>query len=179
MRLRLISDGDLIMHKLISSIFLVFLSTSSFSSGVRAEPASIQGYDGYIFGMTLSDALAMHSNAKQTKCDYVGVSTCIIYPTTISTYTGIVTVQFKGAEPKRVSRILITFSSPEEPTFSCKAITKTMVSLLVDKYGSNAVSTPGKAIWTFPHGGAVALVTLCKEDNLGIIIISYEPSNTL
>jgi hypothetical protein len=85
--------------------FLCVLSIALIApTQLAAEINKVEGFEGYKFGMTLNEALAVRPSAKQTQCDYKNVAICIEYPTTVSVFRSTVVAQFeRGVSPLRLS----------------------------------------------------------------------------
>jgi hypothetical protein len=140
----------------------------------------VEGFEGYKFGMTLDEALAVRPTAKTTQCDYKGIAACIEYQTTLSAFSASVAVQFRKAAPLLLSRILVrirSFGEPNDPR--CYEAGREILKLLVAKYGSEPFIKDRTATWASAEGGAVSLLTLCANEDKGINIITYEPSSAL
>jgi hypothetical protein len=147
------------------------------SDGVVAQ-TKVDGYDGYKFGMTIDQAKRIKSAAKQTRCEYVDVSTCLEYRTMVSVFPATVTVQFKGAAPL-LSQIIITIRSLADPSHSCREVGREVLKLLTAKYGNDPFVKDHEATWASPEGGSVSLLALCIGEVEGINVITYKSSSPL
>jgi hypothetical protein len=143
-----------------------------------AQTGKIDGYEGYKFGMTLEQALKVRASAKQTQCDFNGVTTCIEYQTTVSAFLAKVTVQFAPATPLLLSKILVTLYG-EPIDHGCTEIGKELLKLLASKYGNDPFIKDHVATWASSEGGSVSLTALCISPDTGINIISYQPTGPL
>jgi hypothetical protein len=161
-------------------VFCILFIVSVVPTASVAQIKRVDGFEGYTFGMTLNQALAVRPTATQTQCDYNGVTTCIEYQTTISAFSAGVVVQFRKAVPLLLSKILVTVHSFDEPNdLPCYQVGKELLRLLSAKYGSDPFVNDHTATWAFAEGGAVSFAALCANKDKGINIISYQPSNAL
>jgi len=161
-------------------VFCVLCIGSAMPARSVAQVRRVEGFEGYKFGMTLDEALAVRPSAKQTQCDYNGVAVCIEYPTTVSAFSGRVVVQFKKTKTLLLSKILVTIRSfDEQRDPPCHDVGKEISKLLVTKYGNNPYVKDHTATWAFAEGGAVSFLALCMSKEKGMNVISYEPSSAL
>jgi hypothetical protein len=145
-----------------------------------AETKKVDGYEGYKFGMTLEQALKVRPYARQIQCDYDDATTCIEYESTISGFPATVTVQFRPTNQLLLSKILIAFSSMDEPIdHTCPEVGKALLKLLLPKYGEDPLIKDHQVTWSSPEGGSVSLSVLCIGPEKGLNVISYQPSSAL
>jgi hypothetical protein len=117
-----------------------------------AETKKVDGYEGYKFGMTLEQALKVRPYARQIQCDYDDATTCIEYELTISGFPATVTVQFRPTNQLLLSKILIAFSSMDEPIdHTCRG-------------GKSALETSAAQVWGRPaHQGSPSYVVFTRR----------------
>jgi hypothetical protein len=158
----------------------VFITAFFVSGRAMAQIKQVEGYDGYKFGMTIDQAKKVKPAAKQTRCEFAGVATCLEYKTKLSAFPATVTVQFKGEAPL-LSQILITIRSLDKPVLhSCRDVGEEVLRLLVAKYGDKPFIKNHEATWTSPEGGSVSLLSLCVgEAGNGVNVITYTLSSPL
>jgi len=158
----------------------VLVGTFFVPDPVMAQIKKVDGYDGYKFGMTIDQAKKVKPAAKQTRCEYPGVATCLEYETMVSAFPATVVVQFRGDTPL-LSQILLTIRSFDKPVrHSCREVGEEVLKLLAAKYGDSPFIKDHTAAWTSPEGGSVSLLALCVgEAGGGINVITYKPSSPL
>jgi hypothetical protein len=162
---------------LVRALIAVGLVISSLPAA--AQVSKIEGYDGYLFGMTVEQALRVKAGTNYAPCEFKDVVGCIEYDAMVSAFPTRVAVQFKGASPRLV-QVVLKFDSLREPIrHPCKVITAELVRLLVARYGGEPLVVQGDATWTSAQGGSVSLTQLCIDDKRGINAVVYRPSAAL
>src|SRR5436305_112063 len=103
-----------------------------------AAGKSVDGYDGYRFGMTIEQALRVNPAAKLAPCDDADATACLAYATAISNLSAFVAVQFSGAIP-RISKILLTIDVDNNgQSHHCQSVGREISTLLTDTYGASS-----------------------------------------
>ena len=144
-----------------------------------AQPGKVEGYDGYKFGITVDQAIAVKPIAKQTPCDFVNVITCLEYETTVAAFPATAIIQFTGAPPL-LSAVLLTIRSSDEPAgHTCHEIGQEVLSLLLARYGAKPLIRNHAATWASPEGGSVSLLARCDGEDRGTNIVIFKPSGAL
>ena len=144
-----------------------------------AQIAAINGYDGYRFGMSVEQAARVRPQAPYTRCQFQNVVGCVEYETNVANYKAKVIIQFKG-NPVSLGQIVVQFGQIEDPIeYPCRQAGKVILGLLIDKYGAHPRTQSHKATWTSPYGGQVSFTDLCVDDQRGLSIVAYSPSNPL
>ena len=162
---------------LVRALMVVGLVVSSLPAA--AQMAKVEGYDGYLFGMTVDQAMRVKAGVKYAPCDFKDVVGCIEYDAMVSAFPTRVVVQFKGASP-RLAQVVLQFDSLREPIqHPCKVVTAELVRLLVARYGGEPLIVQGVATWTSPEGGSVSFSQLCIDEKRGFNSVLYRPSAAL
>lgn len=149
-------------------------------SGTGAEslsrlPDTITGYGGYQFGMSLEDAKRIDERAKMTNCDYMDIALCLERADNFFGEPGVIRILF-SAKDRRLSRINLTFDRLAGADGACKRGSTTVAEALLRRFGPSNKTQDGKAFWYAAAGGAVSFLNLCIDDDIGMIVVSYEPS---
>lgn len=99
-----------------------------------AQVDKIDGYEGFAFGMTMEQAVAIRPGSKVEPCGVVG---CIEYTTNVSGFPATVDVQF-GGDPPLVTKVVLVIESmnvADAANRPCTAITSELGRQLATKYG--------------------------------------------
>jgi hypothetical protein len=138
-------------------------------------PDTIKGYGGYQFGMSLEEAKRVDARAKVTNCDYKDIAFCLERADNFLGEPGMIRILF-SAKDMRLSRINLTFDRLAGTDRACKRGSATVEQALLRGFGPSNKTQDGKVFWYAPAGGAVSFLSLCVDDDTGMIVVSYEPT---
>lgn len=149
-------------------------------SGAGAEtpsgvPNTITGYGGYQFGMSLAEAKRIDGRAQVTTCDYRDIAFCLERADNFFGEPGVLRILFSATD-RRVSRINLTFDRLAGADGACRRGSTAVAAALLRRFGPSNQTQDGKVFWYAAAGGAVSFLTLCVDDDSGMIVVSYEPS---
>ncbi len=138
----------------------------------------IDGYGGYKFGMTLSQADAVRTDdVVQKPCSYPEMEACINRETELFGEKASVSVLI-SSETHTVKRVHIIFATlSSDGPGSCNRVLSSISLPLVQVFGVNFKKDDRSVIWHFPLGGRVIVAHTCFPSGEGIVVVSYEQSD--
>ena len=154
---------------------MIFAPSGAGAQSLARVPDAITGYGGYQFGMSLEDAKRIDPRAQVTNCDYRDIAFCLEHADSFFGEPGVIRILF-SAKDNRLSRINLTFDRLAGADGACKKGSATVADALLRRFGPSNKTQDGKVFWYAAAGGAVSLLNLCVDDDMGVIVVSYEPS---
>jgi hypothetical protein len=135
----------------------------------------IEGWGGYKFGMSMSQAGDVQKDARWEEIEYqTGKEKCLVRDGKIDGEEAKILIRFVNG---KLFRIQIKF---ERFDGGCnKKLIGTIVDGLANLYGLKcAKSEKGKITWRFPQGGSIEVLNFCRKDKTGMALVTYEQSET-
>jgi hypothetical protein len=138
----------------------------------------IDGYGGYKFGMTLKEADAVRADDVVNKdCEFNGIEACIERKTHLFGEEAIITAQV-SSETHTLEHIIISFKRLElVAPGACKNVISSISGPLLETFGRKFKEKGRDITWHLPRGGTIELTNLCLNEDKGVDVISYKPSD--
>jgi len=138
---------------------LIIFATAAASSGAETPPA----FDGYVLGMSVSEAEAVAPGRKSLECAKLMTSRCIVYERRLGQIAAIVTIHF-ALDDRRVDQIEITpKDSGPYGGASCEAAWSGLNTSLTATYGEPQSREGNTVRW---RSGTMALTaTVLQEED--------------
>jgi len=168
--------------RLISSFALILALSFIAPQATRADDklASIEGYEGYRFGMDLKQADAVRDDDTAGPCPYPGVYQCLTRPTVIFGEPARVVVQIQEAS-RRVEQILVEFDRvrDENTGDECDRTANNILEELLNQYGHPDTVDQREAVWFGGKGGLMSFTSWCVNRHKGMVTVAYKQSGLL
>jgi hypothetical protein len=163
----------------------ILLLVSMVELSIAEGPAKkLEGWGGYKFGMTITEAAAVRKEARWEEQLWGSPPVkekCLAFDSEFMGEKGKVTVRFKEG---KLFRITISFDRFKG---GCdENLMKTIFGGVVDVYGDKFTIDNREAVWRFPQGGKISLLYVCirpqdtdfkpEAIGTGVIYLHYEQS---
>jgi hypothetical protein len=138
----------------------------------------VDGYGGYKFGMTIQEADAVRADDIVNKaCEFNAIEACIERKTEFFGEEATI-LALVSSQSHKVERVNISFDRTRPATpGACKKVLSSIAGPLIKTFGTNTKEEGANITWHFTRGGKVTLARLCINEDMGMVIISYSPSD--
>jgi len=138
----------------------------------------VDGYGGYKFGMTLEEADAVRADDMVNKgCDFRAIEACIERKTQLFGEEAII-IALVSSESHTVNQVNISFNRLSSVAGgACKKVLSSIGGALIETFGTNTKENGADITWHLPRGGKVTLTRLCINEDKGMVIVSYSPTD--